>query len=68
VAYDFGRNASFNDHGEHWWQRWLADTKISFTIPNALNRGPSLLDKYSGRYGVYDPRLRRYVLNFAKKL
>jgi hypothetical protein len=68
VAYDFSRNPGFSEKATDWWCRWLAGTRVSVTVPNVLNAEPSTTDVYAGRYGVYDARLRRYVLNFSKKL
>lgn len=66
VAYDFSRGSRFSPKAADWYHRWLAGTKVSVTIPNVFNTGPSELAKYAGRAGVYDSRLRRYILNITR--
>ncbi|MSU23474.1 MAG: hypothetical protein EXS32_06575 [Opitutus sp.] len=67
VSYNFAKNQDFGDKAGAWWARALAGSKISVTIPNALEREPSNNEVLAGRI-VVDPRLRRYVLSLTKKL
>lgn len=67
VSYNFGKNPAFGENGSAWWARALSGSKLSVTIPNVFNREPSLADATNGRV-VMDPRLRRYILSFTKKL
>jgi len=67
VAYDFSKNAAFAEHATTWWGRALSGSRISLTIPNVFNKEPSMADALNGRI-IEDPRLRRYVINFSKKL
>lgn len=67
VSYDFSKNPAFAERGGAWWQRALAGTKVSLTIPNAANREPTMNEALNGRI-IMDQRLRRYVINFSKKL
>jgi outer membrane receptor protein involved in Fe transport len=66
VAYNFAENHRFNTGASEWWARWLAGTKVSVTVVNVFNHGPSLWDAANGRV-VMDPRLRRYILTASKK-
>jgi iron complex outermembrane recepter protein len=67
VAYNFSKNPAFGENAGAWWARALAGGRISVTIPNVFNREPSRADALNGRI-IMDPRLRRYVLAFTKKL
>ncbi len=67
VSYNFGKNPAFGENAGTWWARALAGGRVSVTIPNVFNREPSLSDAINGRV-VMDPRLRRYILAFTKKL
>ncbi|MBI2511741.1 MAG: TonB-dependent receptor [Opitutae bacterium] len=67
VSYDFGKTGAFKEAGRPWWQRLLADTRFSATVVNVFNREPSTSDVVNGRI-VMDPRLRRYIVSFTKKL
>ncbi|MBL9205735.1 MAG: TonB-dependent receptor plug domain-containing protein [Opitutaceae bacterium] len=67
VSYDFRKGARFSGEGNRSWTRWLAGSKASITIINALNRDPEMIDAANGRI-IMDPRLRRYILTFSKAL
>lgn len=67
ISYNFGKNSVFGETAGTWWARALAGSKLSVTIPNVFNREPTLNEVAFGRV-VVDPRLRRYVLSFTKKL
>ena len=67
VGYNFSKDPAFSERAGTWWARALAGGRVSVTVPNVFNRGPSLSDALNGRI-VVDPRLRRYVLAFTKKL
>ena len=67
VSYNFAKNPDFGEKSGAWWARALAGSKLSVTIPNVLNHEPTLNEVAFGRV-VVDPRLRRYVLSFTKKL
>lgn len=66
VAYSFAQNPRFNAGAAEWWARWLAGSRLSVTIVNVFNSGPSLWDAANGRV-VMDPRLRRYIVSASKK-
>lgn len=66
VSYDFGRDARFGTDAPAWWGRWLAGSKLTVTVINAFNKEPSLADAANARFAG-DPRLRRYIVSFAKK-
>ncbi|MBX3737206.1 MAG: TonB-dependent receptor plug domain-containing protein [Candidatus Didemnitutus sp.] len=66
VSYNFGRDARFGADAPTWWGRWLAGSKLTVTVINALNEEPTLSDAANFRFAG-DPRLRRYILSFAKK-
>jgi outer membrane receptor protein involved in Fe transport len=67
VSYDFGRNSHFGSEAGSWWQRALSGSKCSVTIANIFNSEPNPADVINGRI-IQDPRLRRYILAFSKKL
>lgn len=67
VSYDFRKSARFAGEGNSRWTRWLAGSKTSLTLINALNSDPDRIDAANGRI-VMDPRLRRYILTFSKEL
>lgn len=67
VAYNFAKNPAFGESAGTWWGRALAGGRVSLTMPNVFNHGPSYSDTINGRI-VVDPRLRRYILAFTKKL
>jgi iron complex outermembrane receptor protein len=67
VSYDFRKSARFAGEGNSRWTRWLAGSKASLTLINALNTDPDRIDAANGRI-VMDPRLRRYILTFSKEL
>jgi iron complex outermembrane recepter protein len=66
VSYDFGRNTRFGGDNRNWWMPVLKDSKLSVTIINAFNREPSKADAINSRI-IMDPRLRRYIVSYAKK-
>jgi len=66
VSYDFRRDARFAPEAPEWWARYLAGSKVTVTIINALNEEPSRADAANSRF-TGDPRLRRYIISFAKK-
>ena len=65
VSYDFGDDTRYSAGAQQWWSRWLADSKLSLTVINALNKEPEPQDVANGRI-VVDPRLRRYIVSFSK--
>jgi iron complex outermembrane receptor protein len=67
VAYNFAKNPAFGEKAGTWWARALAGGRVSVTVPNVFDREPSLADALNGRV-VMDPRLRRYIVSFTKKL
>lgn len=65
VSYNFAHNARFAPNAATWWERTLSGSKVTVTIINALNQDADIINglpRYAG-----DPRLRRYILTFAKK-
>ena len=66
ASYNFGRDARFAPEAPEWWARYLAGSKVTVTIINALNEEPSRADAANSRF-TGDPRLRRYIISFAKK-
>ena len=66
VSYDFGRTAGFGKTAATWWGRWLADTKLSVTLPNVFKNEPTL-DEAANNTWVGDPRLNRYIVSLTKK-
>lgn len=66
VSYNFGRDSRFGTDASTWWGRWLAGSKLTVTVINALNEEPSRADAANFRFAG-DPRLRRYILTLAKK-
>ena len=66
VSYDFGRAAGFGKNAANWWGRWLADTKVSVTLPNVFKNEPTLQQAGFSTW-VGDPRLNRYILSLDKK-
>jgi iron complex outermembrane receptor protein len=58
---------TFHARSDSWASRLLADTKLSVTVVNVFNQGPEESDLAYGNY-VMDPRLRRFILTFNKKL
>lgn len=66
VSYNFGKDPAFNDKSGAWWPHLLADSKVTLTIVNVFDRGPSNTDVVNGRV-VMDPRLRRFILSVNKK-
>ncbi|MBA4136439.1 MAG: hypothetical protein C0518_03895 [Opitutus sp.] len=65
VSYNFGRDARFSKDATDWWARALSGSKFTVTVINALNKEPEIIagsPRFAG-----DPRLRRYILSFAKK-
>lgn len=67
ASYNFGRDARFAAGASEWWVRVLSNSKLSVTIINAFNRDPKMIDAANGRI-IMDPRLRRYIVSFSKKL
>ena len=67
VSYNFAKSPAFGEKAGTWWGRALSGGKISVTIPNVFNHEPTMTEVAFGRV-VVDPRLRRYVINFSKKL
>lgn len=66
VSYNFGKNPRFGGENRAWWSRALAGSKVTVTVINAFDREPTITDVINGRI-VMDPRLRRYIVSFAKK-
>ncbi len=66
VSYNFGNDARFGTDATAWWGRWLAGSKLTVTVINAFEKEPALADAAIGRFAG-DPRLRRYIVSFAKK-
>jgi outer membrane receptor protein involved in Fe transport len=66
ASYNFAKDARFSAQSKVWWERGLAGSKVTVTIINAANREPDMIDAANGRI-VMDPRLRRYIVSFAKK-
>lgn len=66
VSYNFAKNPRFSAEAPEWWARALSGSKVSVTIINALDSDPDMIDAANGRI-VMDPRLRRYIVSFAKK-
>lgn len=66
VSYNFGKDVRFGGDAREWWARALADSKLSLTVINVFNREPSMSDAANFRV-IMDPRLRRYIVSFAKK-
>ncbi len=66
VSYDFGRDARFVPEAPEWWARYLAGSKVTVTVINALDAEPDRIDAANSRF-TGDPRLRRYIISFAKK-
>lgn len=65
VSYNFGKDPRFGASAADWWARSLSGSKITVTIKNALDSDAELIagtPRFAG-----DPRLRRYILTFAKK-
>ena len=48
------------------WRRWLADTKVSLTLPNVFKNQPTL-NQAAFFPWVGDPRLNRYILSLTRK-
>ncbi len=67
VAYNFAKNPDFGAKSGTWWARALSGSKLSVTVPNVFNHEPTMTEVAFGRV-VVDPRLRRYILAFSKKL
>jgi len=65
VSYNFGRIGRFSTDSNVWWERALSGSKVTVTIVNAFNEDAEIING-SARYAG-DPRLRRYILSFAKK-
>ncbi|MDB6113477.1 MAG: hypothetical protein JWQ62_422, partial [Lacunisphaera sp.] len=68
LAYDFGWRASQAnaEAGDHAWnKRLLANTKLSLTVFNVLNREPPAVQGEAG-FAVTDPRMARYALTLRK--
>ena len=66
ASYNFGKDPAFNDKSGAWWTHLLADSKVTLTIVNVFDRGPSDTAVVNGRV-VMDPRLRRYIVSLSKK-
>ena len=66
VSYDFGRDSRFGKTAATVWGRWLADTKLSLTLPNVFKNEPTLHEAATYTW-VGDPRLNRYVVSLTKK-
>jgi outer membrane receptor for ferrienterochelin and colicin len=66
ASYNFAKDARFSEQSKVWWKRGLAGSKLTVTIINAANNEPDMIDAANGRI-VMDPRLRRYIVSFAKK-
>jgi iron complex outermembrane receptor protein len=66
VSYNFGRDPNFGVSGSAWYQRWLADSKLTVTVVNVFEKEPTILDAANNRFAG-DPRLRRYIMTLTKK-
>ncbi|MBP7483128.1 MAG: TonB-dependent receptor, partial [Lacunisphaera sp.] len=66
VSYNSSRDPRFSRNAGDWWARYLAGTKVTLTIINALKAEPDLVDAANSRF-TGDPRLRRYIVSLAKK-
>lgn len=66
ASYNFAKDARFNSGAKEWWARALTGSKLTVTIINAANSEPEMIHAANGRI-VMDPRLRRYIVSFAKK-
>lgn len=66
VSYNFAKDSRFSAESKVWWQRALSGSKVTATIINAADTEPEPFNVANGRI-VMDPRLRRYILTFAKK-
>ena len=66
VSYDFGRDSRFGKTAQNYLGRWLAETKVSVTLPNVFKNEPTLGDAAFNKW-VGDPRLNRYILSVTKK-
>lgn len=65
VSYNFAHSGRFAADSSDWWERALRGSKVTVTIVNALNEDAEIrngMPRFAG-----DPRLRRYVITFAKK-
>lgn len=65
-GYDFGRAGFGTGDRASWWQRALADAKVTVTIVNAFNHEPTATEVAQNTYAM-DPRLRRYIVSLTKK-
>lgn len=66
AAYNFAKDARFQAEAKEWWARALSGSKLSVTVINAFNREPTMSEAANFRV-IMDPRLRRYIVSFAKK-
>jgi iron complex outermembrane recepter protein len=66
ASYDFSKDARFSAESKAWWARALSGSKLTVTVINAANREPEAFEAANGRV-VMDPRLRRYIVSFAKR-
>jgi outer membrane cobalamin receptor len=65
-SYDFGRDPEFTANAATWWQRGLADTRLSVTVINAFYDEVTEAQAARGLWTL-DPRLRRFVVSFNKR-
>jgi outer membrane receptor protein involved in Fe transport len=63
--YDFAKAAWVRERGG-WTSKLLADTKLSVTIYNVLDREPPLDYSFFTDNTVLDPRLRRFALSLRR--
>ncbi len=66
LNYDFAK-ASWLKSRDGWLRRALADTKLSFTVFNVLDREPPLDYSFFPDNTVLDSRLRRFGLSLRKQ-
>lgn len=66
VSYNFAKDPRFGPDAKEWWAVAFRGSKLSLTVINALDREPDRIDAANGRI-IMDPRLRRYIVSFAKK-
>jgi iron complex outermembrane recepter protein len=67
VSYNFERSGRFEKNADSLWRRTLSGSKLTLTVINAFDNDPDMVDVANGRV-VMDPRLRRYIISFSKKL
>jgi hypothetical protein len=63
---DVGKTRWASATAEHWYRRWLVDTKVALTLFNVLDAIPPMNAVGMPDSSIVDPRGMRYAISFTK--